>query len=73
MGFDAEKLLEEPPPYSLHRFENGERMLNELIERVEVHHAEKVDGVHRQKLTIYYNCVGSIEIPEICRYRNRKF
>ena len=42
-----------------------ERMLNELIERVEVHQAEKVDGVHRQKLTIYYNCIGSIEIPDI--------
>jgi len=42
-----------------------ERMLNELIERVEVHQAEKVEGVHKQKLTIYYNCVGSIEIPEL--------
>jgi DNA invertase Pin-like site-specific DNA recombinase len=42
-----------------------ERMLNELIERVEVHHAERVEGEHRQKLTIYYNCIGSIEIPDI--------
>jgi len=42
-----------------------ERMLNELIERVKVHQAEKVEGVHKQKLTIYYNCVGSIEIPEL--------
>ena len=43
----------------------SERMLNELIERVEVHQAEKVAGEHRQKLTIHYNCVGSIEIPDI--------
>lgn len=41
-----------------------ERMLNELIERIEVHQAEKVDGVWRQKLTIHYNIVGAIEIPE---------
>jgi site-specific DNA recombinase len=41
------------------------RMLNELIDHIEVHQAEKVDGVSVQKLTIYYNCVGSIEIPDI--------
>jgi len=41
------------------------RMLNELIERIEVHQAGKVNGVHVQKLTIHYNCVGSIEIPGI--------
>ena len=43
----------------------NERMLNELIERIEVHQSEKVDGVHIQKLTIYYNCIGAIDIPEI--------
>jgi len=41
-----------------------ERMLTELIERIEVHQSEKIDGVHRQRLTIHYNCVGAIEIPE---------
>jgi len=41
------------------------RMLNELIERIEVHQAEKVNGEHRQKLTIHYNCVGSIAIPDV--------
>ena len=41
------------------------RMLNELIERIEVHQAQKVDGVHVQKLTIHYNCVGTIDIPDI--------
>ena len=40
-------------------------MLNELIDHIEVHQAEKVNGVHVQKLTINYNCVGSIEIPEV--------
>lgn len=40
------------------------RMLNELIDHIEVYHAEIVDGVKTQKITIYYNCIGSIEIPE---------
>lgn len=41
------------------------RMLNELIDHIEVHQAEKMDGVYVQRLTIHYNCVGSIEIPDI--------
>ena len=40
------------------------RMLNELVQRIEVHQAEKVDGVWVQRLTIHYNCVGAITIPE---------
>jgi len=40
------------------------RMLTELIDRIEVHQSEKMDGVSMQRLTIYYNCVGVIEIPE---------
>ncbi len=40
------------------------RMLNELIQRIEVHQAEKVNGVHVQRLTIHYNCVGTLEIPQ---------
>ena len=39
------------------------RMLNELIEKIEVHQAEKVDGVWQQKLTIHYHCVGVVSIP----------
>jgi DNA invertase Pin-like site-specific DNA recombinase len=39
------------------------RMLNELIEKIEVHQAQKVDGEYEQELTIHYNCVGTIEIP----------
>ena len=40
------------------------RMLNELIEKIEVHQAEKVDGVWQQKLTIHYHCVGVVSIPQ---------
>ena len=40
------------------------RMLNELIQYIEVHQAEKVDGVWEQHLTIHYHCIGAINIPE---------
>ena len=39
-------------------------MLNELIEKIEVHQAQKADGAYAQRLTIHYNCVGVIEIPK---------
>ena len=41
------------------------RMLNELIEKIEVFNAEKVDGVWEQRLRIHYNCVGAIEIADL--------
>ena len=41
------------------------RMLNELIEKIEVFNAEKIDGVWEQRLRIHYNCVGTIEIPSV--------
>ena len=40
------------------------RMLDELVQRIEVHQAEKVDGVWVQRLTIHYNCVGAITLPD---------
>jgi hypothetical protein len=39
-------------------------MLSELIEKIEVYHAEKTDGLTVQRLNIYYNFVGDIELPE---------
>ncbi len=41
------------------------RMLNELIEKIEVHQSEKIDGKTVQRLTIHYNCIGAIEIPDL--------
>lgn len=43
------------------------RMLNELIEKIEVHQAEKIDGKTIQHLTIHYTCVGDIDIPELAK------
>ena len=40
------------------------RMLNELVEKIEVYNAEKIDGVWEQRLRIHYNCVGEITIPK---------
>ena len=40
-------------------------MISELIEKIEVFHAEKIDGVTVQRLNIHYHCVGEIEIPEV--------
>ncbi len=39
-------------------------ILNELIDRIEVHQAEKTEHGKEQKLVIYYNCIGSIYLPE---------
>ena len=39
------------------------RMLNELIEKIEVFNAEKIDGEWVQRLRIHYNCVGEMNIP----------
>mgnify|MGYP000509210832 FL=1 len=41
------------------------RMLNELVEKIEVFNAERIDGVWEQRLRIHYNCVGTIEIPTV--------
>jgi len=40
------------------------RMLNELVDFIEVYNAEKIEGIWEQKLRIHFNCVGVIEIPE---------
>ena len=40
------------------------RMVNELIDHIEVYQAEKIDGEWVQKLTIHYNCIGALFIPD---------
>ena len=41
------------------------RMLNELVEKIEVYNAEKIDGEWVQRLRIHYNCVGEMTIPKV--------
>ncbi|MFR1423125.1 MAG: recombinase family protein [Dysosmobacter sp.] len=40
------------------------RMVAELIDHIEVYHAEKQDGVTNQRVVIYYNCIGSFDVPD---------
>ena len=40
------------------------RMVAELIDRIEVYHAEKQDGVTNQRVVIYYNCIGAFDVPD---------
>lgn len=40
-------------------------MLNALISKIEVYHREKIDGEWVQRFTIHYNCIGTIEVPDL--------
>ena len=40
------------------------RMVAELIDHIEVYHAEKQDGVTNQRVVIYYNCIGVFDVPD---------
>lgn len=40
------------------------RMVAELIDHIEVYHAEKQDGVTNQRVVIYYNCIGAFNVPD---------
>ena len=40
-------------------------ILREFVDRIIVHHRERIDSVDVQKVEIIYNCVGAIEIPDI--------
>ena len=38
-----------------------ETMVNQLIERIEIGHSKKVNGVRQQEITIVYRFVGKVE------------
>ena len=40
------------------------RMVAELIDHIEVYHAEKQDGVTNQRVIIHYNCIGAFDVPD---------
>ena len=43
-------------------------MVAELIDHIEVYHAEKQDGVTNQRVVIYYNCASALSM---CRIAGR--
>ena len=40
------------------------RMVAELIDHIEVYHAEKQDGITNQCVVIHYNCIGAFDVPD---------
>ena len=41
-----------------------QRMVAELIDHIEVYHAEKQDGITNQRVDIHYNCIGAFDVPD---------
>ena len=60
---DVEEFLE-----TVQRYTNAttitRRMVSELIDHIDVDHAEKNDSVTNQRLVIYYNCIGAFDVPD---------
>jgi hypothetical protein len=40
-------------------------IVRELIDKIVIHHREKIDGVDVQKIEISYNSIGAIELPDL--------
>ncbi|NLK94599.1 MAG: DUF4368 domain-containing protein, partial [Clostridiales bacterium] len=38
-------------------------IIREFVDKIIVFKAEKVNGKRQQKIRIYYNCIGAIDIP----------
>ena len=39
-------------------------MVAELIDHIEVYHAETQDGITNQRVVIYYNCIGAFDVSD---------
>ena len=39
-------------------------MVAELIDHIEVYHAEKQDGITNQRVVIHDNCIGAFDVPD---------
>ena len=60
---DMEGFLETVRRYT-HVTKITQRMVAELIDHIEVYHAEKQDGITNQRVVIYYNCIGAFDVPD---------
>ena len=56
------RFVELPPPSN--EMQQASEEKRDLIDHIEVNQAEKVNGVWEQRVTIYYNVIGPIIIPE---------
>jgi len=60
---DMEDFLETVRRYT-HVTKITQRMVSELIDHIDVYHAEKQDGVTNQQVVIHYNCIGAFDVPD---------
>lgn len=60
---DMEDFLETVRRYT-HVTKITRRMVSELIDHIDVYHAEKQDGVTNQQVVIHYNCIGAFDVPD---------
>jgi hypothetical protein len=44
--------------------DESKRMVAELIDHIEVYHAEKQDDITNQRVDIHYNCIGAFDVPD---------
>ncbi len=42
-------------------------ILREFVDKIIVHHRQRIDGIDEQKVEIIYNCVGKVEIPDLAK------
>ncbi len=44
--------------------ELSQRMVTEMIDHIDVFHAQRVDGEVTQQITIHYHCIGAFDVPD---------
>ena len=47
-------------------------ILHQFIDHIDVHQAEKKQGIWSQQIDIYYNCVGKIGVPDTPRTKPKE-
>ena len=63
LQMDMEGFLETVRRYT-HVTKITQRMVSELIDHIDVYHAEKRDGITNQRVVIHYNCIGAFDVPD---------
>jgi len=68
-GFDADSLRADKFIEIAKRYTDFSKlaapMINEFIDRIYVHEGEKVDGERVQKVDVYLNFIGKVELPQM--------
>ena len=41
------------------------QILREFVSKIIIHHRQKIDGTDVQKIEIVYNCIGTIDFPDL--------